>query len=153
MESVDIAVQMFKDGNTCSQAMLYAFAPRFGMDQQLALKVSRAFGGGMGRMAGTCGAVTGAYMVLGLQYEALDQQAKRPLFAQVQEFARRFSAMHGSIICREMLPIDISTPEGGPAFKEMGLMQSHCIGFVADAAQIVEDLLAEAQAAPANKQG
>jgi C_GCAxxG_C_C family probable redox protein len=44
----------------------------------MALKIASGFGGGMGRLAETCGAVTGAFMVLGLKYgsAASDREAK-----------------------------------------------------------------------------
>ena len=48
----------------CAQAMLGAYAEELGLDRAQALKVATGFGGGMGRMGGTCGVITGAYMVL-----------------------------------------------------------------------------------------
>ena len=38
------------------------------MGREMALKVSGAFGGGMGHLGETCGAVTGAFMLIGLKY-------------------------------------------------------------------------------------
>ena len=61
------AVSCFKDGFSCSQALLSTYGDQFGLNHELALKVSGAFGGGMGRMGETCGAVTGAFMVIGLK--------------------------------------------------------------------------------------
>ena len=64
---IDVAGSRFSEGFSCSQSVLAAFAPELGLDADAALRVSAAFGGGMGRTGGTCGAVTGALMVLGLQ--------------------------------------------------------------------------------------
>ncbi|MDF2570364.1 MAG: hypothetical protein K0R55_1968 [Sporomusa sp.] len=56
-------------GINCSQAMLSVYGKYFGMPKELAIKVATAFGGGMGGMGKTCGAVTGAFLVFGLTYE------------------------------------------------------------------------------------
>ena len=68
----DKAVAIFKEGINCSQAVLSSFAEDFGVDKNMALKMAAGFGGGMGRTGHRCGAVTGAYMVLGLKYGAIE---------------------------------------------------------------------------------
>ena len=71
----------------CSLAILSTYAEDLGLDREVALKAAAGFGGGMGRMAGTCGAVTGALMVLGLKHgpvEADDQQGKESVYERVQ---------------------------------------------------------------------
>ena len=72
----DKAVACFKEGFNCSQAVLSSFDDDFGLDKDMALKLAAGFGGGMGRMAQTCGAVTGAYMVIGLKHGAITGQDK-----------------------------------------------------------------------------
>ena len=67
---IELARSRFSEGFSCSQSVLAAFAPELGLDADAALRVSAAFGGGMGRTGGPCGAVTGALMVLGLKYGA-----------------------------------------------------------------------------------
>ena len=66
MSIADQAIACFDDGFSCSQAVFSVFAPQLGLDRVAALKVAGAFGGGMGRMGETCGAVPGALMVSGL---------------------------------------------------------------------------------------
>lgn len=73
MERSEHAKELFLGGNNCAQSVLLSFAKDFGFSKELALKVSAGFGGGMGRVQGTCGAVTGAIMVLGIM------KGKRPL--------------------------------------------------------------------------
>ncbi|MFZ4394993.1 MAG: C-GCAxxG-C-C family protein [Kiritimatiellia bacterium] len=62
-------------------------------------------GGGMGRMAQTCGAVTGAYMVVGLKYGAAtgDREAKEKTYRLVRECAAQFRAKNGSLACKDLL--------------------------------------------------
>jgi C_GCAxxG_C_C family probable redox protein len=140
----ETAVSCFKQGLSCSQAILSTFGEQFGLDRETALKVAAGFGGGMGRMAGTCGAVTGAFMVLGLKYGAVsaeDRDAKELTYELVREFAARFKERNGSVECRELLGCDISTPEGLQEFKDKGLLSTLCPNYVLDAAEILAEML------------
>ncbi|MEA3294019.1 MAG: C-GCAxxG-C-C family protein [Euryarchaeota archaeon] len=67
MNKIECAVSCFKEGFSCSQALLSTYGPQFDLNREMALKVSGAFGGGIGHMGETCGAVTGVIMVIGLQ--------------------------------------------------------------------------------------
>jgi len=140
------AVNMFKEGSNCSQAIISVYAEDFGLSRENALKISRGFGGGMGRMAKTCGAVTGAFMVLGLKYgnaDIHDKEARERIYGLVREFTRQFENRNGSIICRELLDCDISKPEGAQAATENGLFASVCPKMVGDAAEILEEMMNE----------
>jgi len=68
MNAADRAEQLFRGPCNCCQAVLGSMAPRLGLDEGTAILFGTAFGGGMGRMGGICGAVTGAFLVLGLRY-------------------------------------------------------------------------------------
>ena len=59
MNKAKQAAYCFNNGFSCSQAILSTYGKELGMDRETALKVSGAFGGGMARMAETCGAVAG----------------------------------------------------------------------------------------------
>ncbi|MBA7664349.1 hypothetical protein ES703_72407 [subsurface metagenome] len=140
------AVRKFEKGFNCSQAVLSVYAEEFGLCRETALKIACGFGGGMGRMALTCGAVTGAFMVIGLKYgnvDANEKEIKEKTYGLVREFARRFEKRNGSSICRELLGCDISKPEGLRSAKENGLFTSVCPGLVQDAVGILEEMLAE----------
>jgi C_GCAxxG_C_C family probable redox protein len=138
MSRIESAMTSFAEGFNCSQAVLSAYADQSGLDRELAWKIASGFGGGMGRMADTCGAVTGAFMVLGLKYGAAssDREAKERIYEQIREFARLFRARNGSLLCRDLLGCDINTPEGLSRAKEV------CPSFVRAAAEILEDMLA-----------
>lgn len=75
----DRAVELFKSGFNCSQAVFAAFADKIGMPEETALRVSADLGGGVGRMREVCGAVCGAAMLAGMIYgatEGSDRAAK-----------------------------------------------------------------------------
>jgi C_GCAxxG_C_C family probable redox protein len=144
MDRVDLAVSLFQKGFSCSQALLAAYGDCFGLDREVALRIAAGFGGGMGRMANTCGAVTGAFMLIGLRHGGMtteDRQAKAKTQGLVREFAKRFSACHESLVCRELLGCDISTPEGRKTAKEKQLTTTICPTLVKSAAQILEEML------------
>ena len=144
MSSVGRALSYFEEDFSCSQAVLSAYGPQFGLDREMALKVAGAFGGGMGRLGETCGAVTGAFMVIGLKYgktRTEDEQTKDQAYRLVQEFAHEFKSRNESIVCRELLGCDISTAEGLSAARQKGLFAVLCPKFVQDAAEILDQLL------------
>ena len=110
MEKSDKAVELFKTGACCSQAVFCAFAEEFGMDAETAMKVSAGLGGGVGRMREVCGAVTGATLALGMKYGP----DKAAVYPHVQELCARFKAECGSIVCRELLAGSGATQGGAP---------------------------------------
>jgi len=139
------AVKRFKKGFNCSQAVIGTFSEQFGLDCDKASKVATGFGGGM-RMGGTCGAVTGAFMVLGLKYgnsTAKDKEGKAKTYKQIEEYISRFKSRNNSVACREILGCDISTSEGMKEAQSKGLFSSTCPRMVQDAADILEEMLNE----------
>ncbi|UCG55955.1 MAG: C_GCAxxG_C_C family protein [Phycisphaerales bacterium] len=139
---VQEAVSLFDQGYNCSQAIVATYGPQFGIDREAALKVSCGFGGGM-RMAETCGAVTGALMVLGLMHassDSADKGAKQRTYELVTEFAERFRIRNGSVICKELLGCDLSTPEGFASAKEKNLFNSVCPKMVRSAGELLEEM-------------
>ncbi len=144
MNRVELAVSCFKKGFTCSQALLSSYGTEFGLDRDIALRISDGFGGGMGRMGETCGAATGAFIVIGLKHGRTvveDRDAHRKTNSLINDFVRLFKHRNGSIVCRELLGCDISTPEGLNIAREKKLLTTVCPKYVQDAAEIVEELL------------
>jgi len=143
MKHTDAAAAIFEQGVCCSQAVISAYAAEYGLDRDIALRVAAGFGAGMGRMTQTCGAVTGAYMVLGLKYGAAsgDREAKERTYRAVQDFAQRFTALNGALSCRELLGCDISQPGDFEKMKREGLHVSVCAKMVHDACVILDEML------------
>ena len=144
MNKVDQAVSYFKNGNTCSQAVFSTYATEFGVDEAIALKIACPFGGGMSRMGKTCGAVTGAFMVLGLKYGRInveDELAREKTYNLVIEFVNRFKSRNNTIECEELIGCSIDTPEKLEIAKEKGIFENICPQFVKDAAEILEEIL------------
>ena len=95
-------------------------------------------------MGQTCGAVTGAMMVIGLKHGRTrpeDEEAKEKTYSLVVELARRFRKRHGSLVCRELIGFDLSTAEGHEQAKRRGVFENLCPEFVGDAVTILEELI------------
>jgi len=144
MDKVSHALSTFDNGFNCSQSVLAAFCNEFGLHDEAALRLACAFGGGMGRMAKTCGAVTGAFMVIGLKYgqrASDDKAAKEKTYTIVREFADLFAKEYGSLECRELLNCDINTPQGLKTANEKDLFKTICPKCVESAVRILEEIL------------
>jgi len=139
MKKSQLAIENFKTLN-CAQSVLLSYARELNLDEMTALKIAAGFGGGMA-MAETCGAVTGAYMVLGLKAQSEDktvQEIKTETKVAVKKFNELFIAKHGSLNCKKLLGVDISTPEGSAEANERNLFDTVCAELVGSAAEILE---------------
>jgi C_GCAxxG_C_C family probable redox protein len=108
------------------------------------LKIATGFGGGMGRSQRTCGAVTGAYMVIGLKYgmgKIYDAEAKDKTYKMINIFSKQFQEKNESMICKEIIGCDINTQEGMEFFDQNELLEKKCFQCVRSAAEILEEIL------------
>jgi len=148
-DHADLAKALFLEGYNCSQAVFCAYCDQTGMDRETAARIASSFGGGLARMREVCGTVSGAALVLGtlLGYsDPKDLDAKARHYRLVQEFARRFEAQAGSILCRDLLANIPTTPGGDPEPRSAEYYQRRpCPRLAWLAAQIVDEMLAEAE--------
>jgi C_GCAxxG_C_C family probable redox protein len=138
------AVERFKQGFSCSQAVLSAFSDAFDLDLNLALKISQPFGGGIAHRGEICGAVSGALMVIGLKLgrtQAEDIPARDRTYESVTHFIQKFENLHGSIICKELLGYDLGSEEEYIKAEKEGVFETLCPKFVQNAADILTDLI------------
>ena len=145
MTNSEKALSYFSNNFNCSQAVFTAFATEMGIDEELALKLATEFGGGA-RCGQMCGAVSGALMVLGLKYghcHSDNNEEKSRAYSLAVEFNKRFCEKNGSIVCKDLLGYDLSVPDELALIKEKNLFSTVCTKMVADAAEIVEQMLIE----------
>lgn len=147
MNRVEIAGNYFANGYNCSQAVFASFAPDYGLSVDNSLKIACAFGGGMGRQQQTCGAVTGALMVLGLKYgKALndDEGKKKLTYIKTTEFFEAFKKQHGSTNCKALLDgLDMNDQIDMEQIKNRDLFNTLCPIYVVSAVEIAELLIDE----------
>lgn len=110
------AMDLFKEGYNCSQAVFLAFEDKLHIDRNVALKLSSSLGGGMGRLREVCGAVSGMFLVAGVLYgydDPKDYDKKTEHYARIQQLAKEFETLNDSIICRDLL--GLGKEKEGPA--------------------------------------
>ena len=123
----------------CAQTVFSLFAEELGINEKTALKIASGFGGGMA-CAETCGAVTGSYMVIGMKHGHSNSEPEKKANTkfQIQKFNNEFKKVHDSLICKELVGFDISTPEGALEAKNEGVFQSKCPNFIKTACNLLE---------------
>jgi C_GCAxxG_C_C family probable redox protein len=144
MTRADDAVALFRQGFSCSQAVLGVFAGDYGLDRTTAFRISQGFGAGIAYTDEICGAVSGAVMVIGLRYgrtRAEDIAARDKTYAVVTEFLQEFEKRSGSVSCTGLLGYNLSVPEQAAEAKEKKIIPARCPEFVRSAVEIVEGLV------------
>ena len=145
MEHATQAQAYFLEGYNCAQSVLLAFAPDLGLTNDEAARMASSFGGGMGRLREVCGALSASFLILGLRegYSSpSDDEAKARQYARVQEIAAQFRAIHGTILCRDLLGLSESPDCPTPAKRTAEYYESRpCERCIGDAAAIVERML------------
>jgi C_GCAxxG_C_C family probable redox protein len=139
------AAEIFKSGFNCAQAVFSTYSDNFGINRTDALRISCGFGGGMGRKQEVCGAVTGAIMLIGCKHGKTKQEdttSTDETYKLVRDLSDKFTAKHGSILCKELLGCNLTTPEGQKTFKDQNMKELRCSRYVHDAVEMIEDILA-----------
>jgi C_GCAxxG_C_C family probable redox protein len=141
---IEKAISSFKDGYNCAQSVILAFKDDLGFDENQALSMSVGFGGGMGRLQEKCGAVTGAFMVIGLYASKMNQDnisRKNQSYAMIQQFDEKFKSLHQTTQCSELLNCDLRSADGHAYAVENKLFEKICQKCLRDAIVIVEELI------------
>jgi len=144
MTNSEKAVSYFRNSFNCAQSVFAPFATQFGIPETDAFKISCPFGAGMGRMQETCGAVTGAFMVLGLKYGkfiAEDKDSKEITYEKVHEFSNKFKDLNQTLTCRNLIGVDLNTKEGMELAHAKDLFEKLCVKYIEDAVRILEKVL------------
>lgn len=139
------ALEYFDNKFHCSQSVIAAFAEECGLTEEKALKIGACFGSGM-RKGEVCGACTGALIVLGALYgqsDASDLESRMTANKVNDEMMKRFAQKCGSYVCNDLLKCDISTQEGRAYALENRLFTEFCPQMVADAVDILEEIIKE----------
>ena len=141
------AMQLFKEGYNCAQAVFLAFEDKYSIDRKTASMLSSSFGGGMGRLREVCGAVSGMFMVAGVLYGYDDKEAtetKAEHYTRIQSLAKQFENEHGTIICRTLLGLDVKKDSPIPDKRTDTYYQKRpCVELVGTAAAIMEAYINE----------
>mgnify|MGYP001046508221 CR=1 FL=1 len=144
MNRAEKALSYYSKGYNCAQSVVVSFTDILKIDEEVALKMSSGFGGGMGRMQETCGAATGAFMVIGYllgKYKESDEGAKENTNELIQEFAKKFTERFGSINCLGLIEYDLNTEKGRQQANRQGVFRKKCTNYVKESVELLEEIL------------
>lgn len=149
MTHAEKARDLFLSGCSCSQAVFGAYAEELGIGHDTAMKLASSFGGGLGGMRETCGAVSGMLMVAGLKWgysEPGNQDVKKAHYARTRTLIERFTAEHSTIVCRELLS-HLQTLSKEPSERTPEYYRTRpCARFVETAARLIDEMDAQENA-------
>lgn len=109
MNRVEKSMEYHKKGYNCAQAVVCSFADKLSISEEDAFKISEALGFGDSDSLGTCGAVTGMALVMGMVNSTGNLEkpdSKADTYKKVRELNDRFRVKNGSTICREIKGMD-----------------------------------------------
>ena len=139
------AEALFYEGYNCAQAVFCAYADDLKLERTVAARLVSPLGGGMGRLREVCGTVSGALMVIGQLYGYGTPETGAPkarLYAIEQEFARRFAAIHGSYICRDLLGLSTGSSAPTPEARTAEYYKKRpCPALCKSAADLLDQLI------------
>ena len=146
MDRSEKALKLYSEGLNCAQSVVASFADVLKVDQETAVRMAAGFGGGMGRMQDTCGAITGAFMVIGFlrgRYKSGDDEANEKTNYLIQKFSKEFSKNHGSIKCKALINFDLNSEEGREEAKKEDVFNKKCTFYVKNSVELLEEILQE----------
>ena len=138
------AIGRFRSGFNCSQSVLSALAVRLDTDVSYLEKVSSGFGGGMGHMQETCGAVTGSYMAISIycgNTYADNNERKEEAYRMIRQFKSEFERIHKTTICKELIKYELDSPEEHDQAVKENVFEDICEKCICDAVDILDRLL------------
>lgn len=143
----EIAINNFKEGYNCTQAVVLAFQDVLTIDAKELCKIASPFGGGISRMRETCGAVTGMVLVLGnlIGYDTPEIGGKKhELYKKTREILKIFENKYGSLTCRRLLNLEVKHDDPKPSERDHSFfMNRPCPELIGGAAEILENFLTQ----------
>ncbi len=121
----ELAVNKKRNGYNCAQAVACSFCDYAGIEEEQMKRITQAFGVGMGTMEGTCGAITGANVVLGLK----NGGDRGKTVTEARKIMTDFQNQNGAVTCKVLKGI------------ETGKMLRNCEDCVRDAVELLEKAL------------
>ncbi len=138
------AIERFRSGYNCSQSVLSSMSGRINSDVSFLEKIASGFGGGMGHMQGTCGAVTGSFMTISLycgnKYHNNHERTEEA-YKHIKKFDSEFRKLHGTTNCMELIGYELDSPEDHDRAVENNVFELICEKCIADSIDILHELL------------
>lgn len=137
----DKAIEFFEDGFNCAQSIIGAYEDKLGKNTNVLMDMASGFGAGMGRLQKTCGAVTGAFIVLSSLTNKNLPGARERLDQDIQDFAARFREHFGELNCINLIQMDLNTEAERQQAHEEQVFEKKCQKYIAFSIETLEELL------------
>jgi C_GCAxxG_C_C family probable redox protein len=144
MDRPEAAAEIMRGGFNCAQSVVRAFLTDLEVGEDAATRMAAPFGGGNGRCGYVCGALSGAELVIGARFgniDPADSAARERAYAAAQQLLERFQREHGSVMCRDLIGVDMRNAEALKRAREEGVFAKKCPVFVKSAGRILEEIL------------
>jgi C_GCAxxG_C_C family probable redox protein len=117
----------------------------FGVGEECLPSAATCFGAGFGRRGEMCGALAGAVLAVGLRYgrrKGEGHEAKERSYERVAPLVDSFRGRFGTVLCRDLVGLDLSRPEGREAYRREDIRERFCVNYVAAAARTAYETIA-----------
>jgi C_GCAxxG_C_C family probable redox protein len=144
MNRVERVIENFNKGLNSSQSILLAFSDIVKVDEKVLLRMATPFGAGIGRLQYTCGAVTGALMIIGFvhgQSETDDEESKEKSYTLARKFDKEFREKLNTTTCKELVNCDLMSVEGREYYTNNNLKENVCYKSLEISVEILEKMI------------
>ena len=128
------AIIHFQGGYNCAQSALLALYEHLEPDSknELVPKIAAGFGGGIGRCDSVCGALTGSIMAVGIKYAPNETGAEKraKAYAYAKTLFKEFEKQHGTVMCRDLIELDLSNPEEAAKARQERVFEKICANLI-----------------------
>ena len=147
------AARYSEEGYNCAESVLLTFLDSWSKYFRMGVTsaAATAFGGGMGRMGYTCGALSGGLIVIGLNIgrtDGKDDEGKKEAYSEAQKLFQRFRERWGALTCKELTQCDLSTQEGYNKYRELKIHETKCTEIIKETVKILTSILQERKKDP-----
>ncbi|MFQ6060735.1 MAG: C-GCAxxG-C-C family protein [Thermoplasmata archaeon] len=137
------AEEYFRKGYNGAEALAKAIAEMYQIDYKWASNIATPFGGGLGGKGSICGCLAGGMIGIGYLYgrtDAEDKEKKTLAYEKAKLFYERFMDKFGTVSCRELCGMDLSTEEGREQFEKENI-RGKCAEYVRESGNMLADIL------------
>ena len=131
----------FSQGYDCGQVIMRYLSDQLGLSKEDLTRLASPLGGGFFK-GDMCGAVSAAYLVLGLKFgprNSSENEKKEILIEKMKIFDKKFHEKNKSRVCEDLLGANIE--KDFEKIQKENTMQKVCPGAVKTSMEILEELL------------
>ena len=138
----DKAVEYFNSGFVCAEAVLMAVAEAYEINSPHIPAIATAYGSGLSRTNGPCGALSGGILALSLLHGRNEgKQDNNQLYKNVAELQNAFTEKFATTSCTQLLGFSLADCDAGEKFTQNECKKNICNPCVHFVAEEVERIL------------